>query len=898
MSIRNLNQLFQPQSVAVIGASPKKSSIGNVVLTNLLDKRFPGKVYPVNPNHAQVEGLACYQSVLSIQSPIDLAIISTPASTIPAIVDECGQAGVATIIVVSAGFKETGSAGAQLEDEVSAIQRKYPGMRVVGPNCLGILSPYHGLNASFAKSLPKPGRIAFISQSGALCTSILDWAIDEGIGFSAVASIGNSLDVDLGDLIDYLALDPNTDSVVLYVESIRNARKFMSAAREFTRTKPIIAYKAGRFAVSAKAASSHTGAMVGEDCVYDAAFARAGIVRVNDMNELFSSAEVLARSTLPRGNRLAIVSNAGGPGIMATDAVLSRNGVLAALSDSTVQTLSLQLPKSWSHSNPVDILGDAPPSRYGQAIETVLQDNGVDGLIVLLTPQAMTQPTETAAAVIAAKAKSTKPVLAVWMGGSSVQEGIQLLNQAAIPTFRSPEQAVIAFDNMVQYGQRREILYETPHETAIDYTKDRMQRDAMVKDRTGLLDEIDSKSLLNAYGIPTNETLFASSAAEAVAIANQLDCPVALKILSPDISHKTNVGGVVLNVCDDTEVVAAFEHIMNSAKKAEPNARLTGVSVQPMVTDANSIELIVGVKRDPTFGSVLMLGSGGTMAELIQDKVVALPPLNDRLALRMLMEMKAWTLLNGYRGRPAANIEQLVNILIKLSYLVAERPEVLELDINPLVVTPTSVIAVDARVVLDSTEPNANDPGNKSLPYEHLAIRPCPIELKQSVSLNNGQPVTIRSMRPDDEPMWIELLESCSQATIHERFGGLIHTFDHQFATRFCFHDYDREVALVAELDTDGTKQLIGVGRLVTYADRTKASISLLVSDHWQWHGLGAILTDTCLNVAKDWNIKTIVAETTAENFRAREIFRNREFHEKVGDDGIVIASRQLQPDA
>ena len=889
MSIRQLNRLFQPRSVAVIGASSKSSSVGRTVLTNLADGTFPGAVYPVNPKYESLENRPCFRTVLDIRDPVDLAVICTPAETVPAIIDECGQAGVSVAIILSAGFREIGSTGIQLESHVRSQVAKYSGMHLVGPNCLGILSPFHGLNASFARRLPKPGRTAFLSQSGALCAAILDWAIDEGIGFSAIASLGNSLDIDLGDMIDYLATDPNTDSIVLYVESIRDARKFMSAARAFTRTRPIVAYKAGRFAASARAAASHTGAMVGEDSVYDAAFARAGIVRVNDMSELFSSAEVLARGKLPKGPQLAIVSNAGGPGIMATDALLSRNGTMASLSQATLESLNLALPPAWSHQNPIDILGDATPARYGIAVDTVLRDNGVDGLIVLLTPQAMTDSLESANAIIEASAHSTKPMLAVWMGSASVRQGIQRLNEAGIPTFETPEQAVAAFESLVQYGRRREVLYEIPNERAIEFSRPSSDRDAIVHGKSGLLNEVDSKAVLAAYDIPVNETILATDAGQAVEIAKKFKGPVAMKVMSPSISHKSDVGGVIINVNGDREVEVAFDKIMWLATNSRPGARLEGVSVQPMVVDPNAIELIVGIKRDPTFGAVLMLGSGGTMVELLADRVVELPPLNDRLARRMIESMKSWPLLNGFRNRPRAHIDKLIDTLIRLSYLVAERPEISELDINPLVVTPHSVVAVDARLVIDERLPSPTD-----RPYPHLAIRPYPTELVRNVTLDDGRLVTLRPIRPEDEERWIQLLNSCSPATVHDRFGGLIRSFDHSFAARYCFTDYDREIAMVAEIGTEANRQLIGVGRLIANTDRDRASLALLVGDAWQHHGLGSQLADTCLDIAQKWKITHVISETTTDNFGAREIFRERNFQEEVCDDGTIVVRRQM----
>jgi acetyltransferase len=888
MSTRHLNRLFQPRSIAVIGASPHQPSVGRTVLANLIDETFAGPVYPVNPRYAELEGRPCYRSVREIHEPIDLAVVCTPASTVPGIVDDCGAMGVASLIILSAGFGESGPDGVALEQELRRVAAKHRGMRIVGPNCLGILSPYHALNASFARRLPAPGRLAFISQSGALCTAILDLAIDEGIGFSAVASVGNALDVDLGDMIDYLATDPHTDAIVLYIESVQDARKFMSAARAFTRTKPIVAYKAGRFAASALAVASHTGAMVGEDTVYDAALARAGIVRVHDMNELFSCAEVLARGKLPRGRRLAIVSNAGGPGIMACDSLLARHGTLATLSRDTLDQLSRVLPANWSQQNPIDILGDASPERYGAAIRIVLDDKNVDGLLVLLTPQAVTDAEESASALIAASADTDKPVLAVWMGGASVRRGVHRLNRAGIPTFASPEEAVAALEALVQYSRRRDVLYETPAGHTTTFRLSQAEREARLPQREGLLHEIDSKALLATYDLPVNATSLATDAASAVELARRFAQPVAMKIVSSSISHKTNVGGVMLNVQGDAAVAAAFDKILWSVSNSRPGATIDGVSVQPMVVDPNAVELIVGVKRDPTFGAVLMLGSGGTLVELIGDRVLELPPLNDRLARRMLESMRAWPLLNGFRNRPRADIDALVDFLMRLSSMVAERPEIAELDINPLVVTPEALVAVDVKVVWRPIVA-----GPSSHPYQHLAIRPYPAEFQRRVTLPHGEEVVIRPIRPDDEGRWVSLMESCSPQTIHDRFGGLVHAFDHRMAARYCFLDYDREIALVAELVGDPTAPLLGVGRIIANPDRDRASLTLLVTDAWQHRGLGSILTDGCLAIAEVWGVSQLVAETTADNYRMRQILRERGFHETVEADGSIIARRE-----
>ena len=890
MPIRNLDKIFAARSVAIIGASLRPASVGNTVLQNLTDGDFGGTVYAVNPKHTSINGTVCFGSVGDLPEQVDLAVICTPAITVPEIVRQCGEAGILGLVILSAGFREASSEGAMLEAEIDQVARQFDGLRIIGPNCLGIMAPHISLNASFASDLPPKGNIAFISQSGALCTAVLDWAIQERVGFSHFVSIGNMLDVGVADLIDYFAGDCQTKSIIMYVESINESREFMSASRAFTRTKPIIAYKAGRFTESAKAAASHTGAMAGVDAVYEAAFARAGIVRVFEVEDLFDCAELLARRRLPSGHRLAIVTNAGGPGVMATDALLECQGQLAALSDDTVQTLSEQLPVAWSHANPVDILGDAPPQRFALAVATILADKDVDGVLVVLSPQAMTDPTGAAKAVIDSARDSQKPVLAAWMGGGKVRAGIELLNEAGIPTYSSPEKGVRAFMHLVSYARNREMLYETPREVPLEFPLDRAKLravfDTILSEGRDILSETTSKALLEAYEIPVTQTFVARSKADSIEYAVRVGYPVALKVFSPDITHKTDAGGVELNLANAEEVSRAFDRIQEQAKQSRPDAEIDGVTVQRMQVEPSGRELIVGAKRDPVFGMVLLVGAGGTNAELFRDLTLELPPLSERLARRMLERLRSWPLLQGYRGRPGVNLERLVEVLMRLSYLVADYPEIIELDVNPLLATPDDVIALDARIVLDHETVL-----HPVRPYSHLAIRPYPEELNKSAKLKDGTQVLLRPIKPEDEPMWHVLLASCSPETIRLRFRYMFKNTTHAMGARFCFIDYDREIAIVAEIEDNDKRSLIGVGRLVADADHREAEFAILVGDPWQGIGLGSLLMNDCLDICNAWGIQSIVAEMAPENDRMIGMFRHRgfEFVKPVLADVVMV---------
>ena len=893
MDVHKLDRIFKPHRIALVGVSENPRSVSGTVLRNLVGSGFRGVVYPVNPACEAVAGVPCYPTVGDLPRTPDLAVVCSPAGEVPSVVRACGEAGILGLVILSAGFRETGAAGAELERQVAAEARRFDGMRVVGPNCLGIIVPSLDLNATFALGMPKPGKVAFVSQSGALCTSVLDWAIEQGIGFSHFVSIGNMLDVEFGDLIDYFGEDEQTESVILYVESLRNARRFMTAARAFARTKPIVAYKAGRFPESARAAASHTGALASEDAIYEAAFERAGIARVFEIGDVFACAELVGRHRGPAGPRLAIVTNAGGPGVMATDALIARDGVLAELSPATAARLDETLPPAWSHGNPVDVLGDANSKRYAKAVATVLADPGVDAVLAILTPQAMTNPSATAREVGALASTTAKPILAAWLGGRSVREGLQILTKAGVASYETPEDAVKAFMTLVAYARNLEILYETPRDVPVTFTLDRAEMrarfEALLAGGGDVLSEADSKSLLEAYGIPVTRPDPAATADEAVAAAERIGYPVVAKLLSPDVTHKSDVGGVALGLADGAAVRAAFDRIVAGARARRPGARIEGVTVQPMISGDGGVEVIVGAKTDPVFGAVLLAGLGGVSAEVFGDRALGLPPLNERLARRMLESLKAWPLLSGFRGRPAVDVDKLVEILMRLSYLVADCPEIRELDVNPLLATPAGVIALDARVIVDRSA--AASPGK---PYAHLALRPYPDEYVRSAALPDGAPLVLRPIRPEDEPAWMAMLASCSRETIYSRFRYMFQWSTHQAAIRYCFVDYDREIAIVAETGEGDGRRLVGVGRLVADPDHESVEYAVLVTDAWQGRGLGALLTDYCLEIAAGWGAKRMVAQTTSDNRRMLALFERRGFAMDPAEDGLVNVSKPL----
>jgi acetyltransferase len=749
------------------------------------------------------------------------------------------------------------------------------------------------MNVSFADGMPKHGHVAFISQSGALCTSLLDWAYENNVGFSYFVSIGNSMDVSFGDLIDYFGQDPNTKSIVLYVESLQNARTFMSAARAFARKKPIIVYKSGRFPESAAAAASHTGAMASEDSIYDAVFRRAGIARVYNFGDIFDFTDLIGRKRAPKGSNLAVITNAGGPGVMATDSLIAWGGKLVELSESTMQKLNDYLPPFWSHGNPVDVLGDATPERFAKATEIVLEDDNVDAVLVLLTPQAMTAPTETAKAIADLASKTSKTIMAAWLGGASMREGMTVFNNAGMAAYSTPEQAIQAFMTLSHYSNNLESLYETPKEIPVSFSYDRDElRKKYLKEifpKAKILNEDDSKQIINDYGISTTHPEPAAKEDEAVKIANKKGYPVVMKIYSGDITHKSDAGGVALNIRDDEMVRASYRNMMKTVSQKLPDAKIDGVTIQKMISSKDAVELILGIKKDPVFGTVMLVGMGGTTAELFKDKRLEFPPLNEQLARQMLQSLKIYPLLTGYRGSKPVNIDKLIEVIIRLSYLAADYAEIEELDINPLLVTPDDVIALDARIVVDEKilEKPVRD-------YSHLILRPYPERLIKPAKLNDGTDVLLRPIKPEDEPMWLELLGSCSKESIYLRFRYDFYYDSHEVASQFCFIDYDREIAIVAEVEIKGKKKLIGVGRLIADPDVEVVEYAILITDEWQKKELGQILTEYCVEIAQNLNIKRLVAETTKNNKPMISVFKKLNFKIQFNEDSTVSVFRNL----
>src|SRR5918998_315860 len=876
---RSLDAIFRATSVAVIGATDEAGSVGRTVMRNLINNPFGGTVSPVNPNRPSVLGIKASPSVSALPEPVDLAVVVTPAPTVPGIMRECAEAVVQGAIVISAGFKEAGEEGVDLERQVLEEARRGR-IRVVGPNCLGVMSPKSGLNATFAGAMAKPGNVGFLSQSGALCTAILDWSLEENVGFSHFVSVGSMIDVDWGDLIYYLGDDSKTKSILIYMESIGDARSFLSAAREVALTKPFIVIKAGRTEAAGKAAASHTGSLAGSDEVINAAFRRSGVVRVESISDLFDMAEVLSKQPRPKGPKLTVITNAGGPGVLATDALVADGGELAERYPETVVSLDGFLPVHWSHGNPIDILGDAGPERYDKTLEVAAKDEGSDGLLVVLTPQDMTDPTGTARSLEHHAKTRGKPVLASWMGGSAVEEGDKILSQAGIPTFGYPDNAARIFDHMWRYTYNLRATYETPEfveEDGIDRERaEEIVADARDEGRT-LLTEWEAKELLAAYSIPTVETRVAHDAEEAVRYAQAFGYPVVLKLYSETITHKTDVGGVMLELQDAEAVHDAYASIEASVAEKAGAGHFDGVTVQPMVS-VEGYELIVGSSIDPQFGPVLLFGSGGQLVEVYKDTTLALPPLTTTLARRTMERTRILEALKGVRGRAPVDTAALEKLFVRFSQLVVEQPWIREMDINPLLASPERLLALDARVVLHPPETDEED-----LP--RTAIRPYPTQYVWAEELRDGEPVTIRPIRPEDEPLMVKFHESLSEQSVYMRYFhmlGLTQRTAHERLTRICFIDYDREMALVAERQDPrtGEREIMGVARLSRHGNvPDEAEFSVLISDRYQRQGLGTLLVGKLLEVGRAEGLRRITADILFENYPMQRIARNLGFH-------------------
>ncbi len=886
-----MRRMFDPKTIAVIGASETEGSVGRTIMDNALASG--GRtVWPVNPKHATILGVPAYKTIGEVPGEVDLAMVATPAATVPDVLAACAAKGVHGAIVVSAGFGETGAAGAELEAKVREVLADSP-MRVVGPNCLGVIRPTVDLNASFLKITPQPGNIALISQSGALGTGMLDWAIDAHIGFSMFASVGAMVDVDFADLVDFLGEDEQTRAILIYMETIGNARRFMSAARSFARNKPIIVLKPGRYAESAKAALSHTGSMAGGDEIYEAAFRRNGVVRVHEVAGLFNAAAVLDSARLPKGPAVAIVTNAGGLGVMATDAIVEHGGQLAEIPDAMVERLNQALPPYWSHGNPIDVLGDAGSDRFVAAVSACLKEPSINGILVIYTPQGNARPDEMARQVADLVKGSEKPVLTVLMGGQTIREGRRIFSEAGVPTYETPEEAVKTYLGMYRYSKNLELLYETPSELGIDVAPPSHNLQALVRRvaHSGrlVLTEEESKRFLMTYGMPTVPAEIVQSAEEALEAAERLGYPVVLKIVSHDITHKSAAGGVEVGPCSADDLRQAYDTMIARVKAKNPQAAIEGVSVQKMIRKID-YELILGMKKDEQFGSVVVFGAGGVAAESLADFAVALPPLNPVLARRMMEETRVYrTMTNHPGGVVAPDLESVEQLITMLSNIVVDFPEIAEIDINPVVISNGKPIVVDARIIIDQAVLD----GHPDRP--HLVITPYPTRYVAPWRMNDGTEVLLRPIRPEDEPMIGDMLRTMSEASLKSRFFAGLPELSHERLVRFTNIDYERELAIVAELTQEGQRRILGVGRLLGDPTRGSGELTVIVHDDFQGRGLGFKLADLIIGIAQERGFAEIEALITADNQPMLDLAENLGFTAEQPEDGMVRVCLDLE---
>jgi acetyltransferase len=893
MGPSKFERLFNPKSVAVFGASRSSQSVGAMVFNNLVEGNFQGEIVPINPKHDKLGDRVCYPSIAKVKSNIDLAVIATPATTIPRIITQCGEVGIENAIILSAGFGEAGQDGEALSIQLANAAAK-SGVRFIGPNCVGLVRPWLSMDATFLKSKTPRGNLALVSQSGALCSAISDWAAPHDLGFSALVSLGNSIDTGFGDVIRFLATDQKTEAILLYVEGIRHARSFISAVRIATRLKPVIVLKSGRHNQSSKAAHTHTGALIGSDAVFDAALERAGAVRVDTFGQLFSAAEILSASKRTNGNRLGIITNGGGAGVLAADRAGDLGLKLPEPSAGTVKKLNKTLSPHWSKSNPIDILGDAKPDAYSVAVQNAVHDESFDGVLVMLTPQAMTEPTAAAQALIdAIPENSTKPVLACWMGESSVSAARDLISKNGIPDFQVPERAVEAFSYLAKFERNTKLALEVPGEAHKSREPDvelvqKMIRNVL-KEKREMLSDIESKAVLQAFGVPINEVVEATSAEEAVSAAEKLGYPVAVKIHSPQISHKSDVGGVKLGILDAEPVTKAFKEVTKNASLAMPHASITGVTVEQMIDSTNARELVIGVSSDPVFGPTILFGAGGSMVEVLRDSAVSLPPLNQVLANRLINRTKVARLLQAFRDKPAVNRDSVVDVLLSVSNLVCEFPEIAELDINPVLARPEDAVAIDARIRVKAVD--------ASLPrHSHMAIRPYPRQLSKAAKLNDGSLLTIRPIRPDDADNERQFVRELSMKTKQFRFMHAISELTPKMLSRFTQIDYDREMALVAITEEDGEQVQRGVARYLINSDETSCEFAVVVSDQAQHKGIGTELMKALIKAAKSHGLKTVEGTVLADNNAMLKLMQKLDFDivPSIHERGLMDVSLKI----
>ncbi|HSF21131.1 MAG TPA: GNAT family N-acetyltransferase, partial [Burkholderiales bacterium] len=849
-----LAPLFEPDAVAIIGASERKGSVGAVLIGNMLAA--------VNPKHREVRGVPCFPTIGEVPRRVDLAVIATPAATVPGVIEQCGAAGVRAAVVVSAGFSESGSAGTALERALLENARRHR-LRVLGPNCLGIMRPGIGLNATFARGHARSGSLGLISQSGAVCTAMLDWAAAHGVGFSSVVSLGGSTELDFGELVDYLVNDPKTAHILLYIEGVRDARRFMSALRAAARVKPVILMKAGRHPAGSRAAVSHTGALVGADDVFDAAVRRAGVVRAQSIGQLVAAAQALSSNVRPRGDRLAVITNGGGPGVMAADRASDLGIPLAELAVATVEALKRALPPHWTEGNPVDLIGDADAGRYRAALSACLADPGVDGVLVVLAPQAMTAPMEVTRAVIECAKASDKPLLACWMGEAQVARARRLLTERGIPVFSTPEPAIEMFAHVSAFYRNQKMLLQAPGPLSRlpdpDVAGARLVIEGALAERRTVLSEMESKAVLAAFHVPIAQAVRVHSANEAMLAAEQTGFPVVMKIDSPDITHKSDVGGVRLGIANAQAAQDAYREMTEGLARLRPEARLAGVIVEPMVARPNGRELLVGVVHDRVFGPAITFGTGGTAVEAYADRAVALPPLNGVLIEELIRGTRASRLLGAFRKMPAVNREALERVLLRVSEMVCELPAIREMDVNPLLVDEAGAIALDARIVVAR-------PGAALPRYGHMAIHPYPAHLLSEWTARDGARVTVRPIRPEDAAIEREFVKQLSPEAKYFRFMSTIRELSPQMLARFTQIDYDREMALIAVTAKDGREEEVGVVRYITNPDGTSCEFAIVVDDEWQKYGLGRHLMTQLIEVARSRGLATMSGDILADN--------------------------------
>lgn len=886
MSQHHLTPLFAPKSVAVFGASDRVDSVGQIVFQNLLQSGYQGALYPINPNRTQVQGCTAYSAIADIKAMVELVVIATPAHTVPGIIEACGQCGVKAAVIMTAGFGEAGMEGKALELAVLENARRY-GIRLIGPNCLGVMRPYIGLNATFNNGNAITGHLAFVSQSGALCTAILDWAQSNDIGFSSVVSMGSSLDIDFGEILDYLISDTETHSILLYIEGIRNARSFMSAIRAAARVKPVILVKVGRHAAASKAVLSHTASIAGADDAFDAAVRRAGVVRVQTITQLFSAAKALSCGFKPTGNRLAIVTNGGGPGIMATDCAIDLGLVMATLSDSTIQTLNKVLPANWSHGNPIDIIGDAQADRFEHAVKACLEDSNVDGVLTILTPQAMTKPLDTANAVIKLSNQYSKPLVTSWMGGGQVDKSREAFNYARKPSFRTPESALEVFSYLTVYHKNQKLLMQVPgplsHHLEPDIVAARVLIDGALQTKRRILNEAESKALLSAFHIPVAQTMVARSATEALLIAHQLGFPVAMKVNSPDITHKNEAGGVLLNLVNDVTVQNAYQEILSNVQRSHPDAYVDGISIQPMIMKLNGRELTVGVAHDAVFGPVITFGEDGSTAGIVGSRSVALPPLNHFLVKDLIQGSHVAKMLNIFRHMPLADMAALESLLLRVSEMVCELPTVVAMKINLLILDKKGVVAADARFTVEAYPEDIDR-------YARMAIYPYPTHLVSRWQRPDGSGVTIRPIRPEDAELTQEFVRNLSEESRYFRYMSSVQELSEPTLVRFTQIDYSREMALIAVINDEHGKELeLGVTRYTINPDGKSCEFALVVADHMRGTGLGLKLMVALMDAARARGLKVIEGVVLNNNTSMLKLVRRLGFSVEVNADDNSI---------